>query len=161
MKKTTISYKESQKHKPLFTYSKKKKIVFTNGCFDILHPGHIKLLREAKSLGDKLVVGMNSDKSIKHIELIKTNKGKEGRPINNEKDRKAVLEGIKYVDEVIIFDEPTPLELIKKVKPDVLVKGADYKPDEICGSNLVKKVVRVPLTGHSTTKIIEKIRIIK
>lgn len=170
-KKKTISYAESQKCNKLCKYGTKEelnvtfcrpgpvimdemshrtKVVFTNGCFDIIHPGHIEILKFAKSKGDKLIVGLNSDASVR--------KNKPGRPINNQEDRKAVLEAIKYVDEVILFDEVSPLELIKKLRPDVLVKGEDYTMDKICGHDIVLEVYRCPLTGHSTTKIIEKIR---
>lgn len=129
-------------------------IVFTNGCFDIIHPGHIDLLTRAKALGTKLVVGINSDRSVKAI------KG-EGRPLQNEQARKAVLEGLTSVDEVIIYDELTPEDLIKKIKPDILVKGDDWKEDEIIGAAFVKanggKVVSLPLVkGFSTTSIVEK-----
>lgn len=129
---------------------KKRVVVFTNGCFDIIHPGHIKILRKAKSLGDILIVGMNTDSSVGNI--------KPGRPINSQLARKQVLEAIRYVDKVILFNEYTPVELIKKIRPDILVKGADYRMSEIAGREFVKKVVRVPLEeGYSTTKIIDKI----
>lgn len=129
-----------------------KKIVFTNGCFDIIHRGHIKVLKEAKERGDFLIVGLNSDSSVKRL------KGS-GRPVNKETDRKIVLEAIRYVDSVVIFKEDTPLNLIMEIKPDVLVKGADYGKDEIVGEKEVLswrgKVVRVKLLhGLSTTKII-------
>lgn len=131
-----------------------KKVVFTNGCFDILHAGHIKSLEEAKKQGDILVVGLNSDASIKRL------KGND-RPVNKLEDRKKVLESLNCVDYVIPFEEDTPLNLIKLVKPDVLVKGGDYKEDEIVGSDFVKsyggKVVIIPLVeGLSTTNIIKK-----
>lgn len=127
----------------------KKVVVFTNGCFDIIHAGHIKLLKKAKSLGDYLIVGLNTDKSVRAL--------KPGRPINNQRDRKAVLEAIKYVDRVVLFDSHTPYNLIKRLRPDVLVKGSDYTIDKICGHDIVPKVVRVKLTGHSTTDTIKKI----
>jgi D-sedoheptulose 7-phosphate isomerase len=128
--------------------------VFTNGCFDILHPGHIDLLERAKALGDKLIVGINSDESVRRI------KGP-GRPFVSESDRKRVLLGLKSVDEVVIFDELTPEELIKSIKPDVLVKGGDWKPAEIIGADFVKasggKVVSLPLVeGYSTSAIIDR-----
>ena len=104
--------------------SENKKIVFTNGCFDIIHPGHIHVLSQAKLLGDILVVGLNSDKSVKNL------KGKE-RPLVNESDRAKILLSIKYVDYVTIFDESTPKDIIKKIKPDTLVKGGDYIVDDI------------------------------
>jgi D-sedoheptulose 7-phosphate isomerase len=130
-------------------------IVFTNGCFDILHAGHIDLLGQAKALGDKLIVGINSDRSVRAI------KGP-GRPVQNEKARKAVLLSLRSVDEVIIFDEPTPENLIKDLRPDVLVKGGDWKLNEIIGADIVQgyggRVMSLPLTdGYSTTSIIEKI----
>lgn len=125
-----------------------KKIVFTNGCFDILHEGHIKILEFAKSQGDKLIVGLNSDRSIRRI------KGP-SRPIVPESSRLAVLKSLKMVDEVILFQEETPLELIKKIKPDVLVKGSDYNLDNVVGKEFVKEVVFAPLIdGISTTSII-------
>jgi D-glycero-beta-D-manno-heptose 1-phosphate adenylyltransferase len=109
-----------------------EKIVFTNGCFDIIHPGHIDLLERAKKLGTKLIVGINSDASVKAI------KGAD-RPFLSQDARKAVLEGLKSVDEVRIFDENTPENLIKEVKPDVLVKGGDWKPEEIIGADFVTR----------------------
>ncbi|MFZ8932416.1 MAG: D-glycero-beta-D-manno-heptose 1-phosphate adenylyltransferase [Bacteriovoracaceae bacterium] len=133
-----------------------KKIVFTNGCFDILHSGHVQYLNEAKSLGDILVVGLNSDKSVKGL------KGPL-RPINSEQDRKFILENLKAVDFVEIFDRPTPLDLIHNVRPDVLVKGGDWKIEQIVGSDFVISQggqVRslVFKEGKSTTNIIEKIK---
>jgi D-beta-D-heptose 7-phosphate kinase/D-beta-D-heptose 1-phosphate adenosyltransferase len=120
-------------------------LVFTNGCFDILHRGHIEYLKEAAKIGS-LVVGLNSDASIKRL------KG-ETRPINNQDDRKAMLLALRYVDEVFIFDEDTPLELIKRIDPDVVVKGGDYKPDQVVSGG--KPVIIMPmLNGYSTTKII-------
>lgn len=128
-----------------------KKIVFTNGCFDIIHAGHIKLFEEAKQLGDILIVAINSDSSIRRI------KG-ELRPLIAEKDRAKILSAIRYIDYVTIFNEDTPYKIIKALNPDVLVKGNDYKLNEVVGRNLVKRVVLVPiLKGRSTTKIIKKI----
>src|SRR4051812_12032389 len=126
-------------------------IVFTNGCFDIIHPGHIDLLEKAKALGTKLVVGINSDRSVRSI------KG-QGRPLQNQEARRTVLLGLKAVDEVVIFDELTPENIIREIKPDVLVKGGDWKEDEIIGADFVKanrgRVVRIPLVeGYSTTAI--------
>lgn len=131
-----------------------EKIVFTNGCFDILHPGHIDLLSRAKGLGTKLVVGINSDSSIAAI------KG-HGRPINDQKGRAEVLIALSAVDEVLIFDELTPENLIKKIKPDVLVKGGDWKESEIIGADFVRdnggEVFSLPLKeGFSTSRIIER-----
>lgn len=132
-----------------------KKIVFTNGCFDILHRGHVTYLNEAKKLGDLLVLGLNSDASVKKL------KGPE-RPINNEEDRKFVLSQLKAVDFVEIFSEETPLDLIHTVKPQVLVKGGDWKADQIVGGKEViswgGKVFSLNfVNGYSTTSLIEKI----
>ena len=128
-----------------------KKIVFTNGCFDLLHPGHIKLLEEAKKLGDYLFVGLNSDKSIKKI------KG-EKRPILSQDARARILSAVEYVDYIILFDDPTPYRLIKSLKPHYLVKGADWKKEEIIGKEFVQKVYRVKiLKNFSTTLLIKKI----
>lgn len=132
-----------------------KKIVFTNGCFDILHVGHKRYLQEAATLGDILVVGVNSDDSVKRL------KGPE-RPINSEQDRVEMLCAMKFVDYVVIFNEDTPYELIKKVQPDILVKGGDYKPEEVVGRNIVEaRGGRLELIkfvdGKSTTNIINKI----
>jgi D-beta-D-heptose 7-phosphate kinase/D-beta-D-heptose 1-phosphate adenosyltransferase len=133
-----------------------KKIVFTNGCFDILHRGHIEYLTKAKEFGDVLIVGLNSDTSVQRL------KGKD-RPINSESDRARILDALKPVDYVVIFEEDTPLRLIQMVKPDVLVKGGDYKVEEIVGSEFVMsyggKVEIIPFVeGKSTTKIIQKIK---
>ena len=125
------------------------KVVFTNGCFEILHPGHLHLLNKAAKLGDKLIVGLNSDKS---FEL---NKGR--KPTFNEQERKTALLNLKSVYNVYIFDEQTPYNLIKKIKPDILVKGSDWK-NNIVGSDIVdevKIVNRIP--KYSTTNVIEKI----
>jgi rfaE bifunctional protein nucleotidyltransferase chain/domain len=135
--------------------NKHKKIVFTNGCFDILHKGHVAYLNEAKKCADLLIVGLNSDASVKRL------KGEE-RPINSEQDRKFVLENLKAVDFVEIFTEDTPLELIELIMPDVLVKGGDWKVDQIVGSDVVLdnggKVYSLNFVdGYSTTKIIQKI----
>lgn len=128
-----------------------QKIIFTNGCFDILHPGHIKFLQESKDLGDILIVGLNSDKSIKE------NKG-ESRPINNQQDRYLMLNSLDFVDFIIIFEEKTPYNLIKKLKPNTLVKGSDYKIEEISGNDLVDEVVLLDIKkGYSTTNVIKKI----
>ena len=134
---------------------KMEKIVFTNGCFDILHPGHIDLLTRARKLGSKLIVGINSDESVKAI------KGA-GRPFLSQTERRAILEGLKAVDEVRIFDENTPEKLIEEVKPDVLVKGGDWKIEEIIGADFVLQnggeVFSLPLKdGFSSSKIVEKI----
>jgi len=146
----------SKKTKEFLLKNKHKRIVFTNGCFDILHSGHIMYLNEAKAQGDFLIVGLNSDSSIKKL------KGSD-RPINNEEDRKYLLENLKAVDCVEIFQEDTPYELIKTIMPSVLVKGGDWQIGEIVGSDLVlKKGGEVKSLsfkeGKSTTNIIDKIR---
>jgi D-sedoheptulose 7-phosphate isomerase len=131
-------------------------VVFTNGCFDLLHPGHIDLLKRARGLGTRLVVGINSDASVRKI------KGPD-RPFTTEKERAEILSAISVVDEVIVFDEQTPERLIRELKPDVLVKGGDWKPEEIIGSDFVigrgGKVVSLPfLDGYSSSGLVEKIR---
>lgn len=131
------------------------KKVFTNGCFDLLHEGHLDLLKFAKSKGDCLIVGLNSDSSVKRLKGSK-------RPVHNEAFRKKLLKSITYVDEVIIFEDDTPLELIIKIKPDVLVKGGDYDPKSVIGSEEVfawgGEVLIYPLRENlSTTSIISKI----
>lgn len=132
--------------------AKGKRIVFTNGCYDIIHPGHIKILNLAKKKGDVLIVGLNSDSSVKKI------KGS-ARPIQNQQARAIVLESLSIIDYLVIFNEETPYKLIKELKPDILVKGGDWKPNQIIGSDLVKKVYRIKLhPGYSTTKIIAKIK---
>jgi rfaE bifunctional protein nucleotidyltransferase chain/domain len=135
--------------------SENKKVVFTNGCFDILHKGHVTYLNEAKSLGDHLIVGVNSDDSVKRL------KG-EDRPVTAELDRAFVLDNLKAVDDVIIFNEDTPYNLINEIIPDFLVKGGDWKEEDIIGSDIVKagggKVVSLKFVkGYSTTGILEKI----
>jgi rfaE bifunctional protein nucleotidyltransferase chain/domain len=136
--------------------ARRKKIVFTNGCFDILHVGHVRYLRKAKSLGDILIIGLNTDRSVK------TSKG-DKRPMVPEKERAEVLSALEFVDFVVFFGEPDPLRLIEALKPDVLVKGADWSKDKIVGRETVEKrggrVVRVPLVpGASSTGLIEKIK---
>ncbi len=133
-----------------------KKIVFTNGCFDILHLGHIDYLCKAADLGDVLLVGLNTNKSVSNIKGLH-------RPINDEKQRSMIIASLHFVDNVIFFDEETPYELIKIVQPDVLVKGADYKPEDIVGGDIVKakagKIMTLDfLPGYSTTLIEQKIR---
>ncbi len=130
---------------------KKKKIVFTNGCFDLIHVGHLKVLTECKKRGDVLVLGLNSDSSVRRIKGPK-------RPIIGEKDRAMLLAGMEPVDYVTVFKEDTPEKLIRLVQPDVLIKGGDWKSGEIIGSDIAKKVVRIPLVkGRSTTELINKI----
>lgn len=128
-----------------------KKIVFTNGCFDILHRGHVEYLQKAKELGDLLVIGLNGDSSVKRL------KG-ESRPINNEKDRAIILSALECVDYIIIFYEDTPFELIKKLRPDILVKGGDYKIENVIGREYAKETILIDFVeGYSTTKIIKNI----
>ena len=125
------------------------KTIFTNGCFDILHPAHLKLLRYCKSLG-YVIVGINSDNSIKKI------KG-ENRPFFPEQERKFMLESCRWVDEVCIFNEKTPYSLIKQVNPDIIVKGGDYKPADVVGSDLAEVKIFKYIDGYSTTKTIQVI----
>ena len=134
---------------------KGEKVVFTNGVFDLLHVGHLDYLTKSKKMADLLIVGLNSDSSSRLL------KG-EGRPLNSETDRAELLTGLKCVDLVVIFPEETPLELIKILKPDILVKGSDYSIDEIVGSEFVEsyggKVLSIELkAGYSTSGLIEKI----
>jgi rfaE bifunctional protein nucleotidyltransferase chain/domain len=142
----------------LLTYwrLKNNKIVFTNGCFDLLHRGHIEYLSKTASLGDIVVVGLNSDKSVKSI------KG-EGRPIQDEYSRALVLASLKQVTGVYLFNDDTPYNLIDKIKPDVLVKGGDYNQDNIVGADVVKmnggEVVTIDFVeGYSTSSLIEKLK---
>ena len=136
--------------------SEKKIIVFTNGCFDILHPGHVYYLNHAKNMGDCLVVGLNTDASVKRIKGPK-------RPLVCEKDRARVLASLESVDYVVFFDDDTPQKLIEIVKPDILVKGGDYRKNEIVGADIVKayggKVATIDfLDGFSTTEMISRIK---
>ncbi len=135
---------------------KGKKIIFTNGCFDIIHRGHITYLKAAKELGDFLIVGLNSDNSVKRL------KG-QTRPVNNEKDRALILENLKPVDAVVIFNEDTPIKLIENIKPDFLVKGGDWKNDEIVGADFVKSyggnVITIKyVDNYSTTSLINRLK---
>jgi len=123
--------------------------IFTNGCFDIIHKGHVELLAYCKSLGH-VTVGLNSDASVKRLKGM-------SRPMNNEGDRKRILEALRYVDEVVIFEEDTPYELIRKLKPDVIVKGGDYRADEVIGSDLCEVRIFKTVNGYSTTSIINRI----
>ena len=156
MKSKNIITKKDIKSKFSRLKAESKKIIFTNGCFDIIHSGHISYLNKAKALGDVLIVGLNSDESVKRL------KGKD-RPIVNERDRAYVLANLKPVDYVVLFDEDTPCELIKEIKPDVLVKGADYELKSIAGSDIVeaaggKTVLINFVKGKSTSEIIKKIK---
>jgi rfaE bifunctional protein nucleotidyltransferase chain/domain len=133
-----------------------RRVVFTNGCFDLIHPGHVRCLAEARALGDVLVVAVNSDRSVRG------NKGPE-RPLVNEQDRAEVIAALASVDYVTIFDEPTPRELISRVLPSVLVKGADWALDQVAGREEVEAagglVMSIPLaSGYSTTNIVQRIR---
>lgn len=135
---------------------RRETVVFTNGCFDLLHRGHVEYLAYARSLGDSLVVGLNSDRSVREL------KG-EGRPINPADDRAIVLAGLESVSAVVVFDEATPRELIQSLLPDVLVKGGDYSPESIVGSTEVLqaggRVVIAPLVpGRSTTNVLTRAR---
>jgi rfaE bifunctional protein nucleotidyltransferase chain/domain len=124
-------------------------IVFTNGCFDVLHRGHIDYLEKSKKLGTKLIIGLNSDASVRRLKI--------GRPINSQEDRKSVLLSLRCVDEVIIFDDDTPYNLIQSLEPDILTKGGDYKVSEVVGSDIVPQTVIIPLlSGYSTTNILNK-----
>lgn len=133
-----------------------KVIVFTNGCFDLIHPGHISLLEFAKGQGDVLVVGLNSDGSVRKI------KG-ENRPINSEEDRAKVLAGMESVDYILLFEEETPAEVVKKIRPDVLVKGEDWREKGVVGREFVESyggrcVLAPMLEGYSTTRVMEKMK---
>jgi D-beta-D-heptose 7-phosphate kinase/D-beta-D-heptose 1-phosphate adenosyltransferase len=131
-------------------------VVFTNGVFDLLHPGHVRYLQDARRLGDALIVGLNSDRSVR------ANKGPE-RPITLEVERAEILLALECVDAVAIFAEDTPAEIVKRIQPDVLVKGADWGPDNIVGRDTVEarggRVVRIPLSeGYSTTELVRRVR---
>ncbi len=133
-----------------------RRVVFTNGVFDILHPGHLRYLQHARALGDALIIGLNADASVRR------NKGPE-RPVNNEAERAEVLAALEWVDAVVVFPHDTPAEIIEAIQPDVLVKGADWSEDAIVGRDTVEarggRVVRVPVEeGFSTTAIINRIR---
>lgn len=133
-----------------------QRVVFTNGVFDLLHPGHVRYLQDARTLGDLLIVGLNADESVRR------NKGAD-RPINTEAERAEVLGALACVDAVVVFSEDTPADIIRLIQPDVLVKGADWAEDAIVGRDTVEarggRVVRVPVEpGYSTTSIVERIR---
>ena len=133
-----------------------ERVVFTNGVFDLLHPGHLRYLQQARALGDLLIVGLNSDASVRR------NKGA-GRPINPEAERAEVLAALACVDAVVLFDEDTPAEIIRAIQPDILVKGADWPADQIVGRDTVEarggRVVRVEVEqGYSTTALLDRIR---
>lgn len=131
-------------------------VVFTNGVFDLLHPGHVRYLRDARALGHALIVGLNSDRSVRAI------KGPD-KPVNPERERAEVLRGVASVDAVVIFDEETPHAIVRAIQPDVLVKGADWGPNDIVGRDVVEarggRMVRIDLSpGYSTSELISKIR---
>ncbi len=152
-KKIAYTTKDAERTLSLWRF-KNDKIVFTNGCFDILHKGHIEYLIKAASLGTKLVIGLNTDASVKRL------KG-DSRPVNDEKARALLLASLIFVDEVILFDTDTPRDLIDFIQPDVLVKGGDYKTEEIVGYDIVKakggEVITLDfIEGYSTTSTIEK-----
>ncbi len=151
-----IISRETLRHNIALQRFLSKKIVFTNGCFDILHLGHIEYLSKAHDLGDYLIIGLNTDDSVRRL------KGA-GRPVQDEKARAHVLASLRFVDAVVLFDEDTPYELIKQIVPDVLVKGSDYKEQDVVGADIVKaaggEVAIVELTpGYSTTGLIEKLK---
>ena len=144
---------QSVKHTGTYVLTKQdveRTKVFTNGCFDIVHRGHIEMLKASKQLGDWLVVGVNTDQSVRRL------KG-ESRPVNNESDRKVLLESLDFVDEVILFDEDTPLELIQRVQPNIITKGGDYTVDTVVGNQLAKVVILPTVDDYSTTKTIQRI----
>ena len=154
-KKIAYTTKEAENTLSMWRF-KNDKIVFTNGCFDILHKGHIEYLAKAASLGTKLVIGLNTDASVKRL------KG-DSRPVNDENARALLLASLVFVDEVIFFDTDTPRDLIDFVQPDVLVKGGDYKSEEIVGHDIVKaqggEVITINfIEGYSTTSMIEKMK---
>ena len=162
MKPSAISFQLSAKIKNNETLArtianlkaKGKKAVFTNGCFDIIHVGHVDYLSKARKMGDILVIGLNSDASVRRLKGV-------GRPLNKERDRAIVLSALSFVDYVTIFSEDTPDRLIRKLKPDILVKGGDWQMKDIVGASFVKsyggKVATVPFVeGFSTTSIIKK-----
>ncbi len=151
-----IISKESLKYQLAIWRFLSKKIVFTNGCFDILHLGHIDYLSKAAEFGDVLIVGLNSDDSVRTIKGI-------NRPVNDENSRAMILASLSFVSAVILFDEDTPYNLIKFIQPDVLIKGSDYKPEDIVGYDIVKakggEIETIDfLPGYSTTSIIDKIK---
>ena len=144
---------QSVKHTGTYVLTKQdveRTKVFTNGCFDIVHRGHIEMLKASKQLGDWLVVGVNTDQSVKRL------KG-ESRPVNNESDRKVMLDSLDFVEEVILFDEDTPLKLIQRVQPNIITKGGDYTVDTVVGNQLAKVVILPTVDDYSTTKTIQRI----
>ena len=159
-----MSVSENPKLMSIRTFLKRKaefmpghRLVFTNGCFDVLHPGHVDLLQRARGKGDALILGLNSDESVKML-----GKG-DDRPLNTQEDRAFVLAALSCVDYIVIFHESTPLELIKACRPQILIKGGDWPVDQIVGADVVEKaggeVLSLPLLeGYSTTAFLEKVR---
>lgn len=150
-----LSINELAKNIAFWRFSNQR-IVFTNGCFDLIHRGHIQYLAQARNLGDKLIIGLNSDASTKRL------KG-ESRPINDQHSRSQLLAAMLFVDAVIIFEEDTPLQLIENIQPDVLIKGGDYQIDQIVGADIVLQkgglVTTIPfLDGFSSSNIVQKIQ---
>lgn len=155
--KDKIISREKAQGRMIALHGSGKKVVFTNGCFDILHPGHVDYLCQARDLGDYLILGLNTDASVRLLDKAP------GRPYNNEETRAMVLAGLACVDAIVFFDEETPYELIRFLEPDVLVKGNDYRIDQIAGFDIVQKrggkVVTIPLVqGYSTTALVQKIK---
>lgn len=159
-----MSVSENPKLMSIRTFLKRKadfepghRLVFTNGCFDVLHAGHVDLLQRARAKGDSLILGLNSDESVKML-----GKG-DDRPLNTQEDRAFVLAALSCVDYIVIFHESTPLELIKACRPQILIKGGDWPVDQIVGADVVEKaggeVLSLPLLeGYSTTAFLEKVR---
>ena len=155
--KDKIISREKAQGRMIALHGSGKKVVFTNGCFDILHPGHVDYLCQTRDLGDYLILGLNTDASVRLLDKAP------GRPYNNEETRAMVLAGLACVDAIVFFDEETPYELIRFLEPDVLVKGNDYRIDQIAGFDIVQKrggkVVTIPLVqGYSTTALVQKIK---
>lgn len=123
--------------------------IFTNGCFDVLHKGHVELLKFCKSLG-RVTVGLNSDLSVARLKGI-------GRPVNSQEDRRFILEALKYVDEVVIFDEDTPLLLIQELKPNLIVKGGDYTKEQVVGNEIAEVLIFKTIQGYSTTHTLNRV----
>jgi len=155
IKSKIIDFNNIDSHLAFWNF-KNYKIVFTNGCFDIIHRGHIEYLAQAASYGDILIIGLNTDNSVSRI------KG-ENRPVQDEYARAITLAALQFVNAVVLFDENTPYDLIQKIQPDILIKGSDYKPENIVGYDIVKakggKIVTIDfIDGYSTTSIIEKLK---
>ena len=150
--KESVYSVEALAQKIRFWQDRGEVVVFTNGCFDILHRGHLTYLKEAARLGDHLVVALNSDSSVRRL------KG-DSRPINHELDRALLMSSLGFVDGVVLFEEDTPAEVLSQLRPNILVKGGDYKPEEVIGKEFVEEVQILPFQdGYSTTGIIERIQ---